>query len=330
MDQHVTQMCSLGNIAEIKRLIKDGNMINIHANNYGMLNNACKDGNMDLVKLLIEYANSIDSPIDIHRYNEWMFRLACRSRNINLVKYLVKYSASIGSPIDMNICGHYVFNDACTSGDINLVKYLTTESGAMCRDEIIDEVTFINICEIGNMKLIKYLIGYANSVGLPIKIDVNCRFLATACMDNNVNFIEFLLEFDESINSPTDICERVFFKNACQNNNIDAVRYLIEYANSIGMPINIHACDEVIFREMVNKGSHDVARILVDESFLTDIKYLHDDVANTGFIFKEGLDPDDGDVYDFNGIVFESINGEPDYNFLEENIHRLVRKKSAR
>ena len=53
---------------------------------------SCLFGHLKVIKYLINYANSINSPINIHADDDFAFYWSCAEGNLAIVEYLINYA----------------------------------------------------------------------------------------------------------------------------------------------------------------------------------------------------------------------------------------------
>ena len=82
--------CKYGQLNIAKWLINDYPNINIHVYNDKAFKRSCYNEHFEIVQWLIEYANSIRSPIDIHAQNERAIKLSFSNGQYHVTKWLIK------------------------------------------------------------------------------------------------------------------------------------------------------------------------------------------------------------------------------------------------
>lgn len=194
-------------------------------------------------------------------------------------------------------------------------------------------IGFIGACRSGNLEFVRCIIEYMGPTdSVAYLCNNNYEGFIYSCWSSNIDLVKYLINYANLINSPIDIHAQYDqgFMYACQNGNTHLVKFLIEYAESIQSPIDIHKRYNSGFTLSVKYGYIELAQYLSSISISTDTKYLFDTTETTGYIFKTGLDNTDFNVHDYHGVLFQVSNGKPDYKFLDENVHRLNPKKSAK
>lgn len=90
---------------------------------------ACENSFLKTVKHLVKLQETLDCKhyaLDIHTQDETPFVSACANGDLMMVRYLVELSFSINSPINMHINHELPLKAACHSGNLALVKYFAT------------------------------------------------------------------------------------------------------------------------------------------------------------------------------------------------------------
>ena len=328
------EFCQSGDIDKVNEYLKDST--NLTQRDITLVfNMAAESGNIDMMKCMLDHAensNYVINPPNPRLIAEWV-----SSGNFRLFKFLIEYSNLINSPIDVYAGGESIFVLACVYGHLDIVKYLIEYATSIDRPFAIHdygENMIANICKNASVDMIKCIFSYAESLESPIDIHNHDDIIfINMCSYSRIDLVMFLVEYSKSIGDPINpnTSRGQGFAWACGNNCTTLVEYLLDYGLSNNTPINIHMGGEEAFRRACSlRSGCEIYEILVKESIKTDIKYLYDPVKYTGYIFKEGLDPDKPGVHDYNGTLAESICGPWDVKFLDENIHKLARKKSAR
>jgi ankyrin repeat protein len=117
--KYLSEIYEKGSINELKH--QGTNLIHI----------ACKEGNLEIVKILIKYKNVRNTIINQIDYsnNETPLHIACFNGHIEIVKELFKYGSYMDYPSDkQNLMLKTPLHLACEGGHIEIVKYLMTNS----------------------------------------------------------------------------------------------------------------------------------------------------------------------------------------------------------
>lgn len=117
----------------------------------------CKKGYLDYAISLIQRHQYID----IHNINEYAFQLACRSGNLDLCKWLINLDQT--RKIDIHTDGELAFIWSCKFGHIDIAKWLIdlgekTDSRINIHGEFGRSNAFSGCCEGNYLGIAKYLI----------------------------------------------------------------------------------------------------------------------------------------------------------------------------
>jgi ankyrin repeat protein len=122
--------------------------INIHKKRYYAFRKSCKNGHLEIVKLLLKTFPNID----IHIYDEYAFRMSCSYGHLEIAKLLI----NIDPKIYVNVLDDRAFRLACVHGHYDVVEWL-------CENFLIDiyscdNMAFKMSCLNGHLGIVKYLI----------------------------------------------------------------------------------------------------------------------------------------------------------------------------
>ncbi len=88
--------CSQGNLELVKYLIENGAKIDAaDTDGKTVLIDACENGNLKLVKYLVEEMNMDVNAKD--KYGQTVLLFTCQCRNLDIVKYLVEHGADVNA-----------------------------------------------------------------------------------------------------------------------------------------------------------------------------------------------------------------------------------------
>ena len=146
----------------------------------------CLDGNLTIVKYLIEHNANIHL---INSDGENCLFNACRSKNIKLVKYLIEKGIDINKLDDHNRSCLFI---ACAIGCLELVKCLLNNGSDITIKDLKFETCLFNACIVGNLEIIKFLIDKRIDVNQVNVHGLNCLFLLNKKCKNNLEIVKLL------------------------------------------------------------------------------------------------------------------------------------------
>ena len=130
--------------------------------------NACSQGNLDLVKDLL---NSQESTchIDFNDEGSQGFRVACQGGYLSVVQYLLTATPlKEDKGIDTTIAAG--FRSACETGSLEVVQYLVTVEDKPWNKED----GFFNACRYNHLELVEYLVfGYGIQISEEFRNDLS-------------------------------------------------------------------------------------------------------------------------------------------------------------
>lgn len=153
--------------------------------------NACKDGKLETVKLLLEeepefryliydhtfssscenghlevakFLLKVNPSIDISEDDEYPFRFACENGHLEVAKWLY----SVKPTIDISIDNEYAFKYACKNGHLEVVKWLI-KIKPLINITSENHYAFRYACQKGHLEVAKFL----SSINKNYKIDIS-------------------------------------------------------------------------------------------------------------------------------------------------------------
>lgn len=194
------------NIDILKRLalkLIDGGTANVNTNyEYGRLSSplhvVCKNGNIELVKILLDRGaflevGSLSKPL--HE--------ACEHGNPDIVKELLNKSADINST---NWLGYTPLHIACKKGHLKVVELLLKKN---CKPDVKTETEFVDsgltplylACQNGHIEIVKLLLPHGTEKNVNVDNESgSVRPLAVACENGHLAVVIYLLEEGADIN----------------------------------------------------------------------------------------------------------------------------------
>ena len=228
----------------------------IYYNGDTYLLKACKNGNVNLVKILLKFNNKNIN--DYNRHGQNPLHDACNRGNIEIVKLLIENGADVNNVNRSCISPLYT---ACDGGNLEIVKLLI-ENGAK------NFITFHRIlycpfnlaCENEDLEILKLLMSNKEKNNL---IYSGSKCLYISCKKRNLEILKFLIDNGANINSEHNGHDllSICFKNKPK---FDIIKFLID--NNININnlkfcilsklvecFDIHLCIDLIC-ELINKN----------------------------------------------------------------------------
>ena len=259
--------------------------------------NACADGNLNIVKQMIETKNVVLHPFNyIHIFDdETAFVQACSSGNTKLVNYLLNYGIKTNSKINIHYDNESAFITACQKGYIEIVKLLL-EYGEKQKSNIDVHANydraFKDACGNGHLQLVKYLLEYFSIIDYNIDNNINSETIIMynnafikSCETGQLHVVKYLLFHCDRINKPLDINmhEDKPFVVACGSNNLELVKYLLEVDSRYNNKINIKKCIVEALTNSSRYGSINTFDFLIK---MSDIQIFNNSLLN--HLYKNG------------------------------------------
>lgn len=182
----------------------------IKANGPLELKTACRNGDLDLVKFLIEHG------VDIQSNNNDILEAAFEGNNIDIIKFLIEKGAELQARLNTFM---YI---ACGNNNMKLVKLLMNNGF-----DIKNVVYSINVsCEYGHLNLVKFFIEQGADVNQSLLL-CSVRFVSgTDEKNDRLNLVKFLVE-----EKNLEITEEVI--KLCHSGNRDIKSYLEHRTNMV-------------------------------------------------------------------------------------------------
>jgi len=179
---------------------------------------AIKQNNLEIVKLLVDYANAYDIIININERDYWWGNYplleAIKQNNIEIVDLLVSYDYQKMNEINKKI---------------ELKNYPMLEA-----------------IKYKNIEIVKRLIDYAEHHNIIININEKNALrhnpIQNAIQHNNIPIVQLLLDYTSNHDIMINLEE--LFKASVKQNSIEMVNVFMDYANEHNLKININDLDE--------------------------------------------------------------------------------------
>ena len=209
----VASVIEKGDISQLRRVLETGLFENInerrnpHGQNF--LTIACKSGNLDCLKVLLESQTNIT----YFNYEYSVLRCACRNGGVDMVRYVIARGLELSDKVIMNACskeeitknmdtiavldefmqkldinyyGNFLFL-ACRAGNLTIIRYSFEREVEVSS---LNKALHITV-EANQFQAAEYLINRAAECNIPIIDDVS--LLTSACFQGNVNIVRLLL-----------------------------------------------------------------------------------------------------------------------------------------
>jgi hypothetical protein len=191
---------------------------------------ACKDGDLDLVKFLLN-DNELPLKAELYYITDKMefansLLAACANGRLNIVEYLclsedLKDKTRPSNEIEAAL------SVAAAYGYLDIVKFFLTNKNVEYIDIYKNSNAFVSACGSGQLDIVKYLI---SSPEIKKHIDPN-KYVSgfkKACTNNYVNIAQFFLEDTDLLQELTPADYKDIFANVCYYNAVNALNYLLE------------------------------------------------------------------------------------------------------
>ena len=147
------------------------------------LSSACKSGNLEIVKYLIE-----EQKVDVNKRRVSNLIDACESGNTDLVRYLIKHGANYE-----DISGSTLFFYTWKSINLDMVRYLVEEYGMNVHEEDnFKRTPLFYACAVRNLDMVKCFVELGANVNKKDKFGYTPSFMARA--KGAWNVVEYLSE----------------------------------------------------------------------------------------------------------------------------------------
>jgi len=199
------EACRVGNLDLVKFLV------NTSTNAQSIIDSAfaraCQYGHFDLVQFLVEHGADVNTA----ELNFSVIRVPCHLK-MNIVKYLVECG--------MNISSNALLYSACKRDCLDIVKYLV-EHGANIH--LHNDLALQIASEYGSLSVVVYLV----ENGANIHAESDAAFLKT----NHIYVIKYFLENGVDVQTQNNLA----IKRACRANNLDNIKLLINHGADVNV-----------------------------------------------------------------------------------------------
>ena len=232
-----------GSVELVRYLISQGcDEYDKDSDGYTVLHNACQEGNIELVKYLVDSFPYMATIKD--KTGQSPFLVAGFSGSVELVKYLITWGCDVW---DKDINGCTVLRKACSKGKMAVVQYLVENYKNMLKIKDNEGISpFLASGFSGSVKLVVYLISQGCEVS--DKDNSGCTILLIACMKGNFELVQYLLNKYPDLSKVRDNVGQSPFLFSALSGSLELVEYFIsrEYdvqdMNRNGRTVFHHAC----------------------------------------------------------------------------------------
>ena len=201
-----------------------------------ILINACIDGNLEIVKTIIEKNNLSD------HYNS-ILNIACKYNYINIVNYLLSLN---NCNIDISNNNEVPFLIACEYGNLELVKCIISNKMFILNSKYLDSEIYICehafgiVCKNGHIDIAEWLLNINPTLNIHINNDYA---LQRACYSGQYNMVKWLLNIKKS-NFNLSLWKYEIFINTYLLRYIEICELLIYYDKNI---INKYTVEKILY-----------------------------------------------------------------------------------
>ena len=200
----LNKACRYGEISILKKALNKNTDINIILK---LIETACENGHLHIVKYLIERNEKNNNILDIDfRHN--MFVLVCYKEYYNISKYLLKYCEKHSD------CGqiYKILNDTLYSISKyknHIIKYIINfyiQNKYDVLNNFNNSSLFLDAYIKGQTEIVKYLIDYYEKNGNRINIiKYNDYIFRYAYKCGKIDILKYIIEYSEKINNRINI-----------------------------------------------------------------------------------------------------------------------------
>ena len=275
-----------GSFKLVELLFDENSGIDLCSNlNSSLINLAINNGNIDIVKLLIQkgaLANTIDgnlfiSPLEqAASSNEEIFNLILENTDIQFINYKTLNAAALAGNLNyykqilnkineaqiLNVDNVNIMASAIKSGNEDFVQYLLEEDFHIVETEHSNSILGLAIKSNLSLKLIKKLQNFGAKIN-PDSDQIYSTPLMTAIENDNNEIIEYLLENNANVNSTNPKLIGTPLTSAILQKNLPLIKILIEEFNA---NINYTNEDYSILSVAVASGNIDIVKYLLSQN----------------------------------------------------------------
>jgi len=225
---------------------------------------ASDKNNVEIMKLLIDYANKNNITLELNKKTEngnYPFLLACYNNNNEMVQLLIDYAIKNNIVLELNERyrnGMYPLYCTCHENNIETMKILIDYANAhniileLNKSEKNGNYPLLMACCNNNIEMVELLVDYANKNNIILELNKKNenKFypIYWAFYDNNIEMVQLLLDYANKNNITLKLNGKIEngyypFYWAFYRNNIEMVQLLIDYANKNNIFLEFNESD---------------------------------------------------------------------------------------
>ncbi|VDI42961.1 serine/threonine-protein phosphatase 6 regulatory ankyrin repeat subunit A [Mytilus galloprovincialis] len=247
----------------------------LHSTNSGItvLHVACKKGQTEVVKLLLDVGMKINDT-SIHGSSPLI--LACKGGHYDTVKFLLDLNnQTLDSRVDTykrDINGWSALHAACYKGHTEVVKLLIDVCMNLDETSYTGSTPLFLACQRGNFETVKYLLDL-NGKNINSRVDTRKKrvnglsALHTACINGHLDIVKLLVNVGVNLNDTSNKgCTPLF--QACEEGHYEIVKFLLDLnGQALNSRVNTTLTDSTewsVLDVACYNGHIEVVKLLVD------------------------------------------------------------------
>jgi ankyrin repeat protein len=219
--------CRVGQTKIVEYLIscenKMGVQADIHFKDDWAIREACENGNLEIVKLLVSFGANIQ-----YVNNRETFYRATENGFLNMIEYMVSNNSEVGNQLtidDYNVA----LGIASDYGRLGIVEYLISIGADKYYD---DHSAFYSAIGSGRLDIVKCFATGKNESGVPIDIHIDDDHAIQSASDcGHLEIVKYLVSLGADIHANDDYAYRV----AIENDYPEIAEYLLSLDPTLAM-----------------------------------------------------------------------------------------------